>query len=165
MGKRLLILAALLLMPLFARAQFRTPADSLYYSSATRICQNGEVLSHDEVNHAFLARIGNGETRYEEYLKAQKTYRRGWINIAGGVVLTGVFSWLQVKAFQKGGCVSPGGFPFIVGGLVWSGYGIYQTSSASKKVRGLAEELNASSVPASVAPTVTQDGVGIRFSF
>ena len=60
-------------------------------------------LANDEVNKILLSRIGNGETMYSQYLKAQKTYKRGFINLGAGLALAGVFGWLQVKAFEKGG--------------------------------------------------------------
>lgn len=163
--RRCLLLIILLLIPCVSWAQFASRADSSYYSRATRIYQNGEKLTHDEVNMILLSRIGNGETMYAEYLKAQKTYRRGFINMGAGLALAGVFGWLQVKAFEKGGCVSPGGFPFIIGGLAWSGYGVYQTVSASTTVRGLARDINSAVLPSRITPQVSQDGIGIRFNF
>ena len=163
--KRCLILFTLLLIPFVSWAQFATRADSSYYSRATRIYQNGEKLANDEVNKILLSRIGNGETMYSQYLKAQKTYKRGFINLGAGLALAGVFGWLQVKAFEKGGCVSPGGFPFIIGGLAWSGYGVYQTISATNTVRDLTNDINSAILPSGVTPQVSQDGLGVRFNF
>ena len=164
--KRCLILITFLLIPFVSRAQFATRVDSSYYSRATRIYQNGEKLANDEVNMILLSRIGNGGTMmYSQYLKAQKTYKRGLINMGAGLALAGVFGWLQILAFEKGGCVSPGGFPFIIGGLAWSGYGVYQTISASNTVRDLTNDINSAILPSCVTPQVSQNGVGVRFNF
>lgn len=163
--KRCLILITLLLIPCVSLAQFVSRPDSTYYAKATRIYQDGKKLTHDEVNTILLSRIGNGETLYAQYQKAQKTYRRGFINLGAGLALAGLFSWVQVKANEKKECVSAGGFPFIIGGLVWAGYGVYQTLSAPSTVRALTREINSAILPSGITPQVSQDGIGIRFNF
>ena len=163
--RRYLILIILLLIPCVSRAQFASRADSSYYARATRVYLNGEKLTDDEVHMILMSRIGNGETLYTQYLAAQKTYKKGFINMGAGLVVAGVFGWLQVKAIKKGGCVSPGGFPFIIGGLAWSGCGVWQIIYSSNTVRDLANDINSAVLPAGITPQVSPDGVGIRFNF
>ena len=83
--------------------------------------------------------------------------------------MAGFFTWLQVLAFRNAsendGCVSPGGFPFILGGLICSGVGIVQSAYSVQSIKKLAKELNGDMSKTVVSPAVVPGGVGVIMNF
>lgn len=81
--RRLIAIMALLVLPFIANAQIKDSVDVSYKARGTHIYQDGRKMSDQEVKDIVISRIGNAETRYQEYLKAQKDFRAGILNMGG----------------------------------------------------------------------------------
>ena len=149
-------------------AQEKERADPLLEADGVYLSRNGERISDEEAKRLFLSSFADGAERYDDYVTLRAWNRRGTTLALSGLAVSGLGIWLQTRAFevaQRGnGCVSPGGFPIILGGFGMIGVGISFLISAPSRAGTMAIELNEKR-RVSVTPAASSDGVGVIFNF
>jgi len=166
--KRSLIIVFLSLVPACLFAQGPSPADSLVEACGLRLTRGGKILSNAETKELFLAAYPNGEERFEDFTHLERKRTVGRCLALAGIGVTAGSTWLQIKAFQNAaegnGCVSPGGFPLIIGGLGMIGTGIGMCLSSYLNAKSIAIELNERKA-IKVTPATSANGFGVIFNF
>lgn len=164
--KHIYTLLILLYFPFMAFGQVAESGTRDISSRFASLYMDGVKLTDDDVRNLLVLEYGNGEAVYSDYLHNKKVFRRSFIKMGIGLSLAGSFGYLQARAFQTSdGCVSPGGFPFVLAGASIFTYGLVQCKSACKKTKKMAEDISAKSKSISISPQISPNGIGVIMNF